>query len=77
MSSGQRVNSHRKWNLGNNTISEVDSYKYLGVYISRNLSDKSHIDEVIRTTLIVYYSNLYGNLLVFISNQLRMSSVAL
>ncbi|XP_071960018.1 uncharacterized protein [Antedon mediterranea] len=44
----QRTNLYRKWRLGNNSITETDKYKYLGVYISRTLSDNLHIDEVIK-----------------------------
>ena len=34
---GQRIDKNRKWYLGNEKIDETDNYKYLGVYLSRNL----------------------------------------
>jgi hypothetical protein len=34
---GQRMDKNRKWYLGNGKIDETDNYKYLGVYLSRNL----------------------------------------
>ena len=60
---GQRTNKSKRWNLGNECISEVDSYKYLGVHISRNLTDHCHIQEVIKkgNRLIAYIKSLIGN----------------
>ena len=57
----QRVNSTKLWKLiGNKQISEVDSYKYLGVHISRNLHDHSHVQEVIKkgNRLISYIKSI-------------------
>jgi hypothetical protein len=34
---GQPIDKNRKWYLGNEKIDETDNYKYLGVYLSRNL----------------------------------------
>ena len=34
---GQRIDKNRKWYLGNEKNDETDNYKYLGVYLSRNL----------------------------------------
>ena len=45
---GKRINNNKLWQLGINHISEVNSYKYLGVHISRNLSDHSHLSETIK-----------------------------
>jgi len=45
---GKRTNKDRLWHLGNNVITEVDKYKYLGVYIDRNLTDHYHIEEVVK-----------------------------
>ncbi len=45
---GKRINKDRLWHLGDKQITEVDTYKYLGVYIDRNLSDHRHIEEVIK-----------------------------
>ncbi len=57
---GQRVNVDRKWKLCNSFITEVNVYKYLGVIISRNNSDHSHIDEVIKrgNRLIAYIKSI-------------------
>jgi hypothetical protein len=44
---GHRGPSNVRWLLGDNTISEVNQYKYLGVQISNNISDHKHIDQVI------------------------------
>ena len=45
---GKRINVNRFWQLGNKCIGEVESYKYLGVTLSRNLNDHMHINEVIK-----------------------------
>ena len=60
---GKRTNNTKLWNLGNEQISEVESYKYLGVYISRNLSDHGHIQEVIKkgNRLIAYIKSIINN----------------
>ena len=50
--------------MGNEYISEVDSYKYLGVNnISRNLTDHCHIEEVIKkgNRLIAYVKSVINN----------------
>jgi hypothetical protein len=56
----QRVNVHRKWQLCNSFINEVNEYKYLGVIISRNLSDHSHIEEVVKkgNRIIAYIKSI-------------------
>ena len=62
---GQRTSKDKLWKLGNEYISEVDSYKYLGVNISRNLTDHCHIEEVIkkgnRPRLIAYVKSVINN----------------
>ena len=40
---GRRMDALRMWRLGDSYISEVNTYKYLGVTFSRNLSDHNHI----------------------------------
>ena len=44
--SNKLKNNH--WNLGDSTITTCDSYKYLGVHIFKNLSDHTHVSEVIK-----------------------------
>ena len=60
---GQRTNNDKRWRLGKELISEVDSYKYLGVYISRNLTDHCHVEEVIKkgNRLIAYVKSVINN----------------
>jgi len=60
---GQRTDKSKRWNLGDNVISEVDTYKYLGVQISRNLSDHNRVDEVIKkgNRLIAYVKSIIDN----------------
>ena len=36
---GKHLDSNKVWLLGNLEIKEVQSYKYLGIYISRSLKD--------------------------------------
>ena len=45
---GHRINKNKVWKLGEHHISEVESYKYLRVHISRSLSDHVHIEETIK-----------------------------
>ena len=40
---GKRINKNKKWMIGDRSLSEVNVYKYLGVFISRNLKDSYHI----------------------------------
>ena len=60
---GQRIDISKKWNLGDSVISEVDTYKYLGVQISRSLSDPNHVDDVIKkgNRLLVYIKSIINN----------------
>jgi len=60
---GQRIDNNKLWKLGDKYIAEVDSYKYLGVYFSRNLSDHCHIQEVIKkgNRLIAYIKSIIDN----------------
>ena len=44
---GKKINRNKLWKLGDNYISEVDSYKYLGVNINRNMSDHTHVNDLI------------------------------
>jgi hypothetical protein len=73
---GKRINKTKLWSLGKNNICEVNSYKYLGFHISRNHSDHTHVNEVIRrgNRLIGYIKSIingqddfnrvyYGNIL--------------
>jgi len=45
---GKHPNKNQIWKLGDNVISTCNSYKYLGVHISNNLSDHTHVSEVIK-----------------------------
>jgi hypothetical protein len=45
---GKRTDKTKLWKLGNQSISECDNYKYLGVHFSRNLSDHTHVNEIIK-----------------------------
>ena len=60
---GQRTDKNKLWKLGGKLISEVDSYKYLGVTISRNLSDHGHIHEVTKkgNRIIAYIKSVIDN----------------
>ena len=60
---GQRLNKDKLWQLGDNFISEIESYKYLGVHISRNLTDHCHINEVLKkgNRLIAYIKSIIDN----------------
>ena len=73
---GKRTDKTKLWKLGNLLISECDHYKYLGVHISRNLSDHTHVNEVVKkgNRLIAYIKSIvdshdnfnriyYGNIL--------------
>jgi hypothetical protein len=59
---GQRINN-KLWKLGDKYISEVDSYKYLGVHISRDLTDHCHAQYVIKkgNRLIAYIKSIIDN----------------
>jgi hypothetical protein len=48
---GQRIDKNRKWYLGNEKIDETDNYKYLGVYLSRNLKPTHHILKYLKENL--------------------------
>jgi hypothetical protein len=49
---GQRIDKHRKWYLGNGKkFDETHNYKYLGVYISRNLIPSRHIFKYLKENL--------------------------
>jgi hypothetical protein len=58
---GKRVNKNKLWKLGDDFINEVDSYKYLGIHINRNLSEQNHLNEVISkgNRLIGYIKSIY------------------
>ncbi|XP_071963907.1 uncharacterized protein [Antedon mediterranea] len=61
---GQNLNSEKLWKLGDTFISEVETYKYLGVYISRNLKDNFHINQVIKkgNRIIAYIKSIIDRL---------------
>jgi hypothetical protein len=48
---GQRIYKNRKWYLGNEKIDQTDNYKYLGVYLSRNLKPTHHILKYLKENL--------------------------
>ena len=57
---GKRTDKDKLWKLGRLSISECDNYKYLGVHISRNLSDHTHVNEVVKkgNRLIAYIKSI-------------------
>ncbi|XP_071943982.1 uncharacterized protein [Antedon mediterranea] len=61
---GKRINKDKEWKLGEKSIKEVNSYKYLGVYISSNMSEHSHYEHVIQkgNRLIAYIKGIIANL---------------
>ena len=60
---GKCTNEHRLWQLGDDCISEVETYKYLGVHITSNLSDHCHTSEIIikGNRLIGYIKSIIDN----------------
>ena len=60
---GKHINNHKLWQLGDDYISEVNFYKYLGVHISRNLSDHMHLNETIKkgNRLIGYIKSIINS----------------
>ncbi len=42
---GQKTNTNIRWMLGDKALKETNSYKYLGVIISRRLNDSLHISK--------------------------------
>ena len=44
----RRMDALRMWRLGDSYISEVNTYKYLGVTFSRHLSDHNHSSDVVK-----------------------------
>ena len=60
---GKRTDSSRLWKLGNNFISECESYKYLGVHISRSLSEHTHVNEIVKkgNRLISYIKSIINS----------------
>ena len=42
----RKSKAKKKWYLGDNAISECDSYKYLGVTFKSNCSYNEHIEKV-------------------------------
>lgn len=45
---GKHSSKNQIWKLGESVISSCNSYKYLGVHISNNLSDHTHVSEVVK-----------------------------
>jgi hypothetical protein len=45
---GKRLDKNKKWVLGDLLLSETNEYKYLGVYISRNLRDSYHVNTCLK-----------------------------
>ena len=48
---GKRIDKVKKWKLGEGFITETESYKYLGVHISRKLNDHIQFDNVIKKAI--------------------------
>ncbi|MCG8432133.1 MAG: hypothetical protein MJA29_13310, partial [Candidatus Omnitrophica bacterium] len=45
---GQKCDFSKRWALGNSLINECEEYKYLGVYIQRNLKCSYHISKYLK-----------------------------
>jgi hypothetical protein len=45
------IDKNRKWYLGNGKIDETENYKYLGVYLSRNIKPTHHIFKYLKENL--------------------------
>ena len=40
---GKRINNNSTWKLGDESIEEVNEYKYLGYFVNRTLKSNFHI----------------------------------
>ena len=40
---GKRINNYSTWKLGDESIEEVNEYKYLGYFVNRTLKSNFHI----------------------------------
>ena len=60
---GKRINKDKQWKMGDSYIVEAESYKYLGVIISRNLNDHKQFESVLKkgNRLIAYIKSVINN----------------
>ena len=60
---GKRTNKEKHWKLGDSYITEAESYKYLGVIISRNLNDHMQFENVLKkgNRLTAYIKSVIDN----------------
>ena len=61
---GKKIDRNKAWKLGSHSIQECETYKYLGVMISRNINDHSHVEHLVQkcNRLIGYIKSVIGNL---------------
>lgn len=69
---GKRVDSNKKWMLGDNFISECKTYKYLGIIFSSSLKDSPHVKEL----LVPKGTRLRGYLSSILSSHLNVNRVS-
>ena len=48
---GKRTDKNKLWYIGHTSIEEADTYKYLGVYFSRNLKSSYHINTYVKSNI--------------------------
>ena len=48
---GKRLDKNKKWYIGPNCIEETEVYKYLGVYVSRNMKPIYHINTYLKDNI--------------------------
>ena len=45
---GKRINNNSTWKLGDESIEEVNEYKYLGYFVNRTLKSNFHICKILK-----------------------------
>lgn len=68
---GKRIDKMKIWRIGDLCIEEVNEYKYLGIYITRNLKDSYHIKSHLKHKL----NKLKGFMAMTLSNHLDINRV--
>ena len=68
---GKRIDKDKIWRIGNLCLNEVNEYKYLGVFIARNLKDSYHI----KTHLKQKLSTLKGYIQMTLSKHLDINRI--
>ena len=48
---GKRIDKNKLWYLGSDSIEECDTYKYLGVYLSRNMKPIYHVSTFLKENI--------------------------